>query len=237
MARRRRFHRSAPDRGWIVGDNKLTASPDGGYDDQSFFFTLFDFADLDPEALTGRIEQDKSDWFVKRVILNLAVQSRCDGLDDADNRRWVEWSMGTASIENAEAMDTPVPGFAAFGPEAYNLWARQFQSGVLPAYHPGVMYYGVGNPSNEFGIMTVNGNEVPGSGGADPAGSLLMAPYWGPGQKEYDFTVSNAGLRNNQVCGILFTACRGLGPGADWAPNDQLDLRFWYQVLVQKRRT
>jgi len=229
MARRkRRFHATAPDRGWIVGAFSGTQGMSDTQPVTTTFLNLFDFADIDPEALTGRIEQDKSDWFVKRVILNIWVSAVLDSLAEDGVFRLVEWACGTIGNENAIAMDNDaVP---VLGPEAYNLWSRQFQSGVLPAYHPGLTPLMVSQPANTFAINADRSDTDVAAGWA------LNGPFWGPAMKEYDFTVSNAGLRNNQVCGIAFSMRDDFPSVYGWDPADSLQFGVTYQVLVQKRR-
>lgn len=232
MARRRRFHRSSPDRGWIVGQTGPTSITALGNDNQTNFYSLFDFADIDPEALTGRIEQDKSDWFVKRCLLNIALSCRLDGLEANDNVRWVEWAMGTIGNENATELES-VAGFPVIGPEAYNLWARQFQSGVMPVYMQGLIPYASSDGAPDGGLLTIPSTDL----SQTPAGWLPSAPFWGPAMRTYDFDVSNAGLRNNQSCGIAFSLVQGPHPSMSWKEVDILDITLWYQFLVQKRRT
>jgi len=233
---RRRFHRSAPDRGWIVGQMGPTAMvPTNGADDSTRFFTLFDFADIDPESL-GRIDADKSDWFIKRVILDIGFRARLDGLNESDVVRFVQWGMGTIGVENGTELEgaNSGAGFPVIGAEAYNLWSRLFQTGVMPAYHLPVIPYAIGNPSNEFGVAIVQVSENDASGGGDPAGWTLTATPYGSALQHFDFTVSNAGLRNNQVCGLAFTLTRG--PLIAWEDGDACDVTVFYRVLMQKRR-
>jgi len=230
---RRRYARShsSPDRGWIVGQLTLGFPwfSNGSNVTNSYFLNMFDFADIDAEALTGRIEQDKSDWFIKRVILNIHASAYCEGVQTSDHSRLFGWAMGTVGTSDASVMGGS-PGQPVFGPEAYNLWARQFQSGVMPAYMVGVLPYAVQAPFDGVQLKVQDDNE------SAAAGFLPTFPMWGPAGREYDFEVSNAGLRNNQVCGILFTQMPGPG-GYDWDEGDVLSISATYQVLVQKRRT
>lgn len=228
---RRRFHRVAPDRGWVVGHGGPTTLSANGGDNTTYFFDLFDFADIDPEALTGRIEQDKSDWFVKRVILNIAWAAFIDGLGARDHTRFAEWAVGTMSTANATELQAN--SHELIGPEAYNLWSRLFQTGVRPVYMPGVIPYSNHNPINELAIsvnpLTNNAADN------DEAGWLAAFPWAGESFVREDFSVSNAGLRNNQSCGLALTLCRG-PQGFDWDESDTMSVTWWYQVLVQKRR-
>lgn len=228
MARRRRFHRSAPDRGWVVGQSSVNMTI-GVSEMGTQVLTLFDFADIDPEALTGRIEQDKSDWFIKRVILNGFPMASLDGLADHDSARIFTWAAGTIGVENAtEADSTNAP---IIGAEMYNLWSRLFQTGLCPVYHASLLPYAVDTEAPDGGLLT-----VPSTSGATPAGWTAAFGWWGPARIKEDFTVSNAGLRNNQVCALAIHCGFGTGP-FDWAEGDNLAMDFTYQVLVQKRRT
>lgn len=237
MARRkRRFFRktTSPDMGWIVGTAGPTNMnyPAGDPDANSALISLFDFADIDPEALTGRIEQDKSDWFIKRVILHIKAVAVCDGLATYDNTRFFEWGCGVMGNANADEVTTA--NYPVWSPETYNLWARQFQTGVMPAYMPAVVPYGVGNPANELGIATTDAASTTAN---TPAGWLMPAPFWGPAMQTYDFTVSNAGLRNNQGFFVMYAQVQdGPSNGFNWDEGDQLLVNTHYQVLLQKRR-
>lgn len=235
MARRkRRFHRTAPDRGWIVGTSNATINfPDSDPDSNTAYYTLFDFADIDPEALTGRIEQDKSDWFVKRVILNLAAQAVLGGTGEGDTHRFYEWAVGTIGTANAEELNNAGggEGYPIIGPEAYNLWSRQFQSGVNVCYHTSILPYASDETTGRLRLA------VDSTDASLEAGWVLAAPFFGAAMKSYDFTVSNAGLRNNQECGIAITQCQGPLGATNWDGEDFLAIRWWYQILVQKRRT
>lgn len=229
MSRRRKWRSSSPDRGWILGQTAGSLTfPAGDPQWHSSFLTLFDFADIDPEALTGRIEQDKSDWFIKRMILNVAAVAELDGLQGNDVMRLWEWGVGSIAVDAANeiiANDPPV-----IGPEVANLWARQFQTAVMPAYHQPILPYMVSQPANEF-ALAVDTPTAPG----DMAGWTLTALPWGPAFRTFDFTVSNAGLRNNQAVGIAIAQCPAPS-GYSWDESDVLRFSFHYQVLLQKRR-
>lgn len=233
--RRRKFYgnRAKPDMGWVVGHTQVNFNRDGGAGDQNTqVIELFDFADVDPEALTGRIEADKSDWFIKRMILNLYAVAQLDGLNQSDTMRLCSW--GCATMGAADATDTGTGDLAVFGPEWYNRCARILQTGTLPVYHPGFLPYGVGNPSNNIGVLNVNGDEIPANGGAEPVGWGPLAPYWGPSHAVIDVPVSSAGLRNNQV--VAFVVSTMDFPGWSWQEGDNLRVKVGYQFLMQKRK-
>lgn len=231
--KKRRFYRRAnkPDMGWIVGASGPTAMnyPAGDPDSNTAVIQLFDFADIDPEALTGRIEQDKSDWFVKRVILNIKAVCTCDGLATYDNTRFIEWGVGVMGVANAT--EVTQQNYPVFSPETYNLWARQFQTGVMPVYMPAVIPYAVAEITNDVTI------QVTSAASSTAAGWLMPAPFWGPAMQTHDFTVSNAGLRNNQGCYIVYSQVQeGPANGFNWDEGDVLSVDTHYQVLLQKRR-
>jgi len=231
--RKRRFYRkaSSPDMGWIVGASGPTNMnyPSGDPDANTAVIQLFDFADVDPEALTGRIEQDKSDWFVKRVILTIKAVAVCDGLATYDNTRFFEWGCGIMGVANATEVSQQ--NYPIFSPETYNLWARQFQTGVMPAYMPAVIPYAAAEVSGDVCVQVTTATS------STQAGWLMPAPFWGPAMQVFDFTVSNAGLRNNQGCYIAYSQVQeGPANGLNGDECDLLSVNTLYQVLLQTSR-
>lgn len=217
--------------GWIVGASGPTSMsfPSGDPDSNTAVIQLFDFADIDPEALTGRIEQDKSDWFVKRVILTIKTICACDGLLSYDNTRFMEWGIGV--MGNANATELSAQNFPVFSPETYNLWARQFQTGVMPAYMPAVIPYASAEITGDICVQVTTASS------SIAAGFNMPAPFWGPSMQQHDFTVSNAGLRNNQGCYIVYSQVNeGPSTAFNWDEGDVLGVNTHYQVLLQKRR-
>jgi len=215
---KRKFYRSRfnPDRGWIVGFNNLQFSPEAF----TGVGTLFDFSDVDAESLTGRIEQDKSDWFIKRVVMEAYAAVSFTNATATDIAR--VYQLGVGVIPNANADEAQANQQRVLTGEMYNLWARLFRTWSKPVYAGGVLPYSENNilasepfPVNSYGVT---------------------APFWGPSGWEADFDVSNAGLRNNQS--VIFYASSSEGPASyDWDPGDVLYLTINWRVLVQKRRT
>jgi len=230
MARRRwASKRSSPDMGWVVGASSVGLSfPAGDPDQDTAVVQLFDFADIDPEALTGRIEADKSDWFIKRAILNIVGGCQLDGLGSGDWFRMCSWGLTVADTLLAESM--AVGQNAIFGPEWYNQQARILQTGLLPVYMPGVIPYAAREGT---GDITIN---VTSASGSEEAGWLGTAPFWGPAHQQHDISVSNAGLRNNQACCFYVSTVSTPIAGYQWQAGDVLNVRCFYQVLLQKRR-
>jgi len=230
MARRRwASKRSSPDMGWIVGASSVGLSfPAGDPDQATAVVQLFDFADIDPEALTGRIEADKSDWFIKRVLLNLVGGCQLDGIDTGDWFRMASWGLTVSDANLAEV--NAVQDNAIFGPEWYNTQARILQTGLLPVYMPGVLPYAVVDGTSDVRVAVTSAS------GSEAAGWLGTAPFWGPSHQTHDISVSNAGLRNNQACcAYISTVSSGIS-GYGWKQGDVINVRFFYQVLMQKRR-
>lgn len=223
MARRRRaaFRRESPDRGWIVGNQSMTLNADASQS-TTVFSQLFDFADIDPEALTGRIEQDKSDWFIKRIILDVvaSVGLSADPMQATDVARMWACAAITGNNDAISVLQSTDPG--VLSPEAYNQASRTMQTWVRPVYAGAIIAYG------DDGLV------------ATEAGPVLeyatTAPFWGPARIEADFEVSNAGLRGNWSMGLLYSILPG--PGSfDWDVGDALNCMAYYRILVQKRRT
>lgn len=215
---KRKFYRSKhqPDRGWIVGFNNMIFSPESF----SAIGTLFDFSDIDPEALTGRIEADKSDWFVRRVIAEVYAAVSFTNTTATDVAR--VWQLGLGVMPNANADEVTANAYRVLSGEAYNLWARMFQTWTRPVYAGGLI------PYSENQILAAEPFPVNSYG--------VTAPFWGASAIYADIDVSNAGLRNNQA--VVWMGSDSEGPGTyDWDPGDVLYLTMNWRVLVQKRRT
>jgi len=212
--------------GWVVGSSVVALS---GVAPSTNIDFLFDFADIDPEATTGRIEADKSDWFIKRVIADFHTTADLPGLDQNDCVRVVQVGLSTVGVENATAVNDN--DFAVFGPEWFNLQSRILRTFTIPAYHFGQLPLSIANPSNYFAVATVDSRQTVDS---DPVGFANVAPWFGPARKELDFEVSNAGLRNNQ--GFCLTVSKYGLQGLPWQDGDDVYVHVAYRVLMQKRR-
>jgi len=214
--------------GWVVGRADVQLNTGGGNPSTNVDF-LFDFADIDPEATTGRIEADKSDWFIKRVLMDLYTTAQLDGFDQNDNVRVITWALSTIAVDaanNVNTNDLPV-----FGPEWYNLQSRIIQTGTVPAYHWGMIPLVIANPSNQFAVGVQPAGPV---GDADPVGWANQTPWFGPAFRQLDIEVSNAGLRNNH--GFALTCATTNLIGSAWQDGDEAYVTALYRVLLQKRR-
>jgi len=225
---RRRFHRSktSPDMGWIVDTVRYSfpAVDVGGSEGAggAIVRTLFDFADVDAEALTGRIEQDKSDWFVKRFIVDCFAAVSFENATPTDTARL--WALGLGVIPDNNATDIDSNHLSVYGPEATNLYARTFRTYVRPVYAAALIPY-----TAEFAVA------VPGSSGGNPESYGVTSTPWGPSMVRDDFEVSNAGLRNNQAVSLHVSLEPGPA-GFTWDIGDQLYISMAYRALLQKRR-
>jgi len=222
---RRRFNRSktAPDMGWVVGTFATSVVEAAGGGNEASIVSLFDFADVDADALTGRIEQDKSDWFVKRVIVDVYAAVSFDGTGPTDVARL--WALGLGVVGNADADEISSNNYGVYSAEATNLYARTFRTYSRPVYAGGIIGY-----TGDFNIATENVTT-----GGPVGGWSTTAPFWGDARIHDDFEVSNAGLRNNQSVVAHISLLNG--PGSfDWDVDDVLYLEGQYRVLMQKRR-
>lgn len=232
---RRRWHsrRASPDMGWIVGKSTVTLSYNSSQEQTLAAVDLFDFADIDPEATTGRIEADKSDWFIKRVILNVFGVANLDGVGIEDTARVYNWGLSVAGTSESDEIISN--DYAIFGPEWYNLQARILRTGMAPAYHVPALPLAIANPSNNYALGVTEMGPIEADGGGTPVGFVSAFGFWGQSRFVEDFPVSNAGLRNNQTC--RFTVCTDDFQGImNWANGDILGVHLGYQVLMQKRR-
>lgn len=221
---RRRLHTSkhSPDRGWIVGTFTTSTGAIVPNANINGSVTLFDFADVDAEALTGRIEQDKSDWFVKRVLLDLYPACSFAETEPTDTARVYE--VGIGIMGNADVEEFGEQNFRVMSPEVFNYWARTFRTYTRPVYASALMPY-----AESFAVQNYPTVDVPMSYG-------VMSCPWGNANISDDFEVTNAGLRNNQSCVLLFSI--GQPPaGYIWNEGDNLYVAGTYRILLQKRRT
>lgn len=211
--------------GWIVGSQGGTVTESSTPGNEVNITPIFDFVDVDADAITGRIEQDKSDWFVKRVIFDIyaAVSFSADPQSPTDTARLWSCALGVAGNEDANAIASN--NYGVYSSEATNLFARTFRTYTRPVYASALLPY-----SGSFALAVTD---------APPAtiGSFgVTSTPWGPAMIRDDFEVSNAGLRNNQS--VILQV--GLEPGPasfDWDIDDILYWQMTYRILMQKRRT
>lgn len=222
---RRRFQRSrfSPDRGWVVGQTRQSlAQTTGSGNDTAAWYEIFDFTDIDADALTGAIQQDKSDWFVRRCILDVFTSVSFANATANDTARLYQIGMGI--MPDADSVNIPNTDPQVLSPAGYNNWARLFQTWVKPVYGAAV-------------IPQVAASGALATAVASPTAYSVTAPFWGPSGWHADFEVSNAGLRNEQSCGFHVSLTDGSSFNYDWDNGDALFININYRVLLQKRRT
>lgn len=218
MARRFRRKPFSPDRGWIVDGFKSSASNDGNAI-MPVAINLFQFSDINSEALSGAIAQDKSDWFLKRLIVDVTLSFGSVGGTVTDTARLVEFGVAILNDENTN--EIVGNRYRPISDEYYDLCARTLQTWEMPCYLFGSIPYdgdvlGVANPSTASDYS-------------------ISAPFWGPARMTLDIDVSNAGLRPNQSCEMFI--CQVPGPGSfNWDASDTLNYNVMYKALLQKRR-
>lgn len=204
--------------GWFVGSDEIQftvddSSPGLGSNWQQ----MFGFADIDSDD--ALIAQDKSDWFIKRVLLDAyPVLTRADEISAP--ARIYSLAIGTIPVPSSSGA---IPGSDIFTSTAYDYWRRLFRSYSRPVYATTL----VGLADNDTSVVT----------SAGPATSKTVADSpWGPSSVHDDFEVSNAGLVHNS--GLIVAASTALGPSVyTWDENDILTVFVQWRVLLQKRRT
>lgn len=219
-SRRRSFRRIKPDMGWWTSQEEISFTSDGT-EPALDFSTVLEFDDIDSDD--ALITQDKSDWFIKRVLLDVyPVLGRPSSPTSGPARIW-EFAVGTMQeTDAAHIVSNPAeildPGF-------YERWRRLFKTYTRPVY-------ATWDPSLHNGKLLVD------TATSMPAEVNIVDSPWGPASIHDDFSVSNAGLVDNS--GLYVVASTTLTPPStsyDWAAGDTLSCSAYIRVLLQKRRT
>lgn len=218
MARRRNrrwIRKPKADMGWMVGSASMLLVHPGGGGPGTNGGQLFGFNDIDDDIL---IAQDKSDWFIKRLLIDFYPVIGRASLTTAPARIY-QAAVGTMSdndatfwINNEEVI---------YDGSTFDHWRRLFRSWTRPVYS-------TWQPSlNAASLRTTTSS-------AD-ANAVVSDP-WGPSSIHEDMSVSNAGLVADS--GVYFFLTTTPGPGSyDWTINDQLNGYLYFKCLLQKRRT
>lgn len=223
MARRRRrrgsFRRHKPDMGWWIGHDILSFS---GVDASGEVVgnnlnQVFRFNDIDSDQ--ALIAKDKSDWFVKRVIVDAyPVMARVNELT-FPGRLW-EFAIGTMDDSKATLLDAAHG--SVFDSVTYDNWRRVFRTYSRPVYSTAYNGY-TGGPAQV----------VDGTG---PATQLhTVDSPWGPSNVRDDFDVSNAGLVP-QTGLYVMSSLSTMNGTIEWEVGDTLTVYCTTRVLLQKRR-
>lgn len=222
MARRRRkgrFKRTTPDMGWWVSDESLSFEKTG-IPSALDFSTVFEFDDIDSDD--SLITQDKSDWFIKRVIVDVYPQLLRNNPLGGPARIW-QCAIGTMEFSNADFLtNSPLPILNA---GFYERWRRLFKTYTRPVYTPWLP------------ALSTNGTLATQSDDTPVAVADATTPF-GPSSIHDDFSVSNAGLVDNSGLVIAITSTdTAPGPGYFWQADDSMTAVAYVRVLLQKRRT
>lgn len=221
MAKRRRrgrFKRSSPDMGWWTSQEELnlTYAPGGALS----FSTVFDFDNIDSDD--ALITQDKSDWFIKRVILDLYPVLGRPSSPTSGPARIYEAAVGTMDLSKAaDLVNSPEEILA---PDFYERWRRLFKTYTRPVY---ATY----TPALSSGGLLVQTSGM-------PAEVNVADSPWGPSSIHDDFSVSNAGLSHESAMFVVVSTTETPpSTSYDWISGDTLAASAYVRVLLQKRRT
>lgn len=222
MARKRGFFkRTAPDRGWYVGDFQfsVTASATPTTAATLNGTALFDFFDINADNTL--ITQEKSDWFIKRVLVDVFPSLSRNSATSLPARLW---EFGLMTMDDSVFGDlitgiAPVISATVFDGARRTL--RTYTKPVYATWEP---------------RMTAAPGQRVDTAGAVTERMVADSP-WGTAHVSDDFEVSNASLvETSSLYAMASTVLQG--PGSyDWAASDVLNLAGNFRVLLQKRRT
>lgn len=121
MTRRSSFKRVAPDRGWVT--NVVAQSIDLPDTSGNFFFPaeVLQYADIDGDPID--VKDDKSDWFVRRIIYDGYCQYRPDNLNSFP-AAWVEQSIVVLTGLQASSMEAAAPSYTPLNAPSYDEYQR-----------------------------------------------------------------------------------------------------------------
>lgn len=224
MARRQRrgfFRKTAPDRGWWIAEGVATVThptpaTDAAYNSQP----ILDFFDINADNVL--ITQDKSDWFIKRVLVELYPTLSRASATSAPARLYQMGLLTMMDADNTDLEGGVAPVLSAVTFDAARRVLRTYSRPVYATWQPQLI-------TGASGALRTDA-------AAAIAGNAVAGEPWGEAHIRDDFEVSNASLVEGST---LYIACstQGAGPGTyDWAVGDQL-LYWWNaRVLLQKRR-
>jgi len=225
MAKRRKargfFRRSSPDRGWYINEFTLSVTAQAGTSSSVATLVsspLFDFFDVNNDNTL--ITQDKSDWFIKRMIVSVYPTLSRANLTSPTARLW---QCGFCTMSDSVAGDLVTGVAPVISATVYDGCKRMFRSYTRPVYATAVQSITSGNLQ-----VTATTGSV--------ALQTLDSP-WGGSYIDDDFEVSNASLFETDSVNFLLSTTL-VGPGSyDWAVSDQVAVAVFTKTLLQKRRT
>lgn len=189
---------------------------------------LIAFPEIDGDE--GIIAQDKSNWFIKRLIVAAHFGFVPDGAQGFfSTHRTFSWMFATAKA--SDAAEVASAGTMVNEPDGWDAMRRVIRTGKSPAYN---MY----KPRIEF-----QAGSTQSALSTEAAGSLSVPQWrsndnlWGPSMFEFDLEVSNAGLVPDSSLYFFVSQTDQAGPvGNFWEDGDRLDGQMDIRVLLQKRR-
>lgn len=230
MARRRRFRRISPDMGWYASPFLIDHANNGGIETTTMD-ELIAFPEIDGDE--GIITKDKSDWFIKRVIVEgycTFVPSTTNLQGQASARRIFDWSLCTMMASSAaEAVQNRWP---VSEPDFWDNARRVLRTGTTPCYNEGLQLVEQASAGSSGALITeqLGSETVP--------RTHDISPWWGPAKIEFDIPVSSAGLvpDSSLYFGITTGDTVAPYPTRDaWDNTDSVYMRLMVRVLLQKR--
>jgi len=229
--------RTSPDRGWWVGHEfpsvEIPSGATGGAVDLT---TVLTHDDITAEEV---VSQDKSDWFVKRVIIEayptLYVSETDKYLESSVARLW---SLAIGVMDSEEAASWVVngssPGDIIQSPNGFERWARLFRSYNRPVYRTGVLKIIRPDAPPYTYDHRLRVETAAASSAAQDDVRIFGEPY-GPAHVQDDFEVSNAGIRDRQA--LYVAVGPNLGPNPYfWTGGNRLEVAVNLRILLQQRR-
>lgn len=218
---RRRFTKEGPDRAWdfIHTNLDVTVSFDAGNTWRGFDMRgILSYDDIqDNSVLAGQ----KSDWFIKRVLIDVYAAASMQ-TDNARPARLWQLALGTMADTDATILINDATPNDVLSSQTHNAWRRPFRGYTRPVYATAVIPY-----STDTDITVTTTNPADQYGATDSP--------WGPALIRDDFEVSNAGLSHGDSMWLAAGQCSGPG-GYDWLEGETLYLMMDIRTLWQRRR-
>lgn len=209
------FRRSAPDRGWWIAE--FTGTATHAADTDLAMISLLDFSDL-TSGESALITQDKSDWFIKRVLFNFYPSLSRASATSATARIY---QAGLCTMDVSEQATMVTAGAPVISAAWFDACRRTLRTYQRPLYANA----NLGSVANATSTTA-----------SAPTNIATFWGAWGDAHIEDDMEVSNAGLVENSGLYAAFST-QTAGPGSfDWASGDAINAYGSVRVLLQKRR-
>lgn len=220
MARRRtrwRRNRQSPDMGWFISEDEVFLNPDG-VSKSDAILELFRFDDIDSDQ--AGIGKQKSDWFIKRVIVDVYSHFNAGGTwGQFAGCGFLAYSMGTMTGEEVDSVNIGLGD--QMSADGYDQWSRLFRTWTRPTYRP-----------SHFPVESTGALSAKPSGPQDYRASAL---WFGESYIRDDFQVSNAGLRPEDIV-VMWVSTLDTFAARPYLDGDQVAIKMYARTLLQKRR-